>query len=57
VLQLEKMPSLQVIMTGLSKFTLVINLNLATNTIFANCSKARSGKMLLDNPLLDAEKV
>ncbi|KAG1811113.1 uncharacterized protein BJ212DRAFT_1483786 [Suillus subaureus] len=38
-------------------YSAAIDLNLATDTIFANRSKARSGKMLWDNALLDAEKV
>ncbi|KAG1848654.1 heterokaryon incompatibility protein-domain-containing protein [Suillus subluteus] len=38
-------------------YSAAIELNFATDTIFANRSKARSGKMLWDNALLDAEKV
>jgi len=34
-----------------------INLSLAADTIFANRSKVRSGKMLWEDALLDAEKV
>jgi hypothetical protein len=34
-----------------------INLSLAADTIFANCSKVRSGKMLWEDALLNAEKV
>ncbi|KAG2363718.1 hypothetical protein BDR07DRAFT_1403379, partial [Suillus spraguei] len=38
-------------------YSAVINLDLATDTIFANRSKARSGKMLWDDALIDAKKV
>ncbi|KAG2153472.1 uncharacterized protein EDB93DRAFT_1248737 [Suillus bovinus] len=38
-------------------YSTAIDLDLATGTIFANRSKARSGKMLWDDALLDAEKV
>ncbi|KAG1847709.1 hypothetical protein F4604DRAFT_1907669 [Suillus subluteus] len=38
-------------------YSAVIELDFATDTIFANRSKARSGKMLWDNALLDTEKV
>ncbi|KAG2153443.1 uncharacterized protein EDB93DRAFT_1248716 [Suillus bovinus] len=38
-------------------YSAAIDLDLATGTIFANRSKARSGKMLWDDALLDAEKV
>jgi hypothetical protein len=34
-----------------------IDLGLATDTLFVNRSKARSGNMLWDDALLDAEKV
>jgi hypothetical protein len=34
-----------------------IDLDFATDTVFANRSKARSGKMLWIDALLDAEKV
>ncbi|KAG2363719.1 hypothetical protein BDR07DRAFT_1403412 [Suillus spraguei] len=38
-------------------YSAVINLGFATDTIFANRSRARSGKMLWNHALLDAEKV
>ncbi|KAG1852354.1 heterokaryon incompatibility protein-domain-containing protein [Suillus tomentosus] len=38
-------------------YSAAIHLDLATDTIFANRSKARLGKMLWDDALLDAEKV
>jgi hypothetical protein len=38
-------------------YSAVINLDFATDTIFANRSKARSGKMLWDDALIDAKKV
>ncbi|KAG2337096.1 hypothetical protein BDR05DRAFT_970635 [Suillus weaverae] len=38
-------------------YSVAIDLDFATDTIFANRSKARSGKMLWDDALLDAEKV
>ncbi|KAG1786305.1 quinon protein alcohol dehydrogenase-like superfamily [Suillus plorans] len=38
-------------------YSAAIDLDLATDTIFANRSKARSGKLLWDDALLDAEKV
>ncbi|KAG2339145.1 hypothetical protein BDR05DRAFT_968226, partial [Suillus weaverae] len=38
-------------------YSLAIDLDLATDTIFANRSKARSGKMLWDDALLDAQTV
>jgi hypothetical protein len=38
-------------------YSAVIDLDFATSTIFVNRSKARSGKMLWDDALFDAEKV
>ncbi|KAG1800334.1 uncharacterized protein HD556DRAFT_1028494 [Suillus plorans] len=38
-------------------YTAAIDLDFATDTIFANRSKARSGEMLWDGALLDVEKV
>ncbi|KAG2339204.1 HET-domain-containing protein [Suillus weaverae] len=38
-------------------YSVAIDLDFATDTIFANHSKARSGKMLWDDALLNAEKV
>ncbi|KAG2363571.1 hypothetical protein BDR07DRAFT_1403970 [Suillus spraguei] len=38
-------------------YSAVIDLDFATDTIFANRSKARSGKMLWDDALIDVEKV
>ncbi|KAG1793297.1 uncharacterized protein HD556DRAFT_1443722 [Suillus plorans] len=38
-------------------YSAAINLNLATDTIFANRSTARSGKILWNDAFLDAEKV
>ena len=38
-------------------YSAAIDLDLATDTIFANRSKARSGKMLWDDALLDAQTV
>jgi hypothetical protein len=38
-------------------YSAAIDLDFATDTIFANRSKARSGKMLWDDALLDAQKV
>jgi hypothetical protein len=38
-------------------YSAAINLDLATDIIFANRSMARSRKMLWDGALLDAEKV
>jgi hypothetical protein len=38
-------------------YSVVIDFDLATETIFANHSKVRSGKMLWDDALFDAEKV
>jgi tetratricopeptide (TPR) repeat protein len=38
-------------------YSAAIDLGFATDTIFVNRSKARSGKMLWDDALLDAEKV
>ncbi|KAG2335876.1 hypothetical protein BDR05DRAFT_971340 [Suillus weaverae] len=38
-------------------YSAAINLDLATDAIFANRSKARSGKMLWDDALLDAQMV
>ncbi|KAG0701142.1 hypothetical protein DFH29DRAFT_1080227 [Suillus ampliporus] len=38
-------------------YSVAIDLNSATDTIFANCSKARSGKLLWEDALLDAQKV
>jgi hypothetical protein len=38
-------------------YSAAIDFDLATDTIFANRSKARSGKLLWEDALLDAEKV
>jgi hypothetical protein len=38
-------------------YSAAIDLDFATDTVFANRSKARSGKMLWNDALLDAEKV
>jgi hypothetical protein len=38
-------------------YSTAIHLDLATDAIFANRSKASAGKMLWDDALLDAEKV
>ncbi|KAG1854595.1 hypothetical protein F4604DRAFT_1932654 [Suillus subluteus] len=38
-------------------YSAAIDLDFATETVFANRSKAKSGKMLWDDALLDAEKV
>jgi hypothetical protein len=38
-------------------YSAAIDFDLATYDIFANRSKARSGKMFWDDALLDAEKV
>jgi hypothetical protein len=38
-------------------YSTAIDLDVATDTIFANRSRARSGKMPWDDALLDAEKV
>jgi hypothetical protein len=38
-------------------YSAAIDHDLATDTIYANRSNARSGKMLWDDALLDAEKV
>jgi len=38
-------------------YSAAIELDLATDVVFANRSKARSGIMLWDDALLDAEKV
>ncbi|KAG0693950.1 hypothetical protein DFH29DRAFT_367861 [Suillus ampliporus] len=42
---------------AISSYSVAINLNSASKTIFAQCSKARSGKLLWEEALLDAEKV
>ncbi|KAG2365623.1 hypothetical protein BDR07DRAFT_624150 [Suillus spraguei] len=42
--------------TAVELYSATIDLDLATHTIFANRSKARCGKMLWDDALLDAEK-
>ncbi|KAG2361109.1 hypothetical protein BDR07DRAFT_88521 [Suillus spraguei] len=49
--------SLWVIMTAVELYFAAIDLDLATDSIFANRSKAKSRKMLWDDALLDAEKV
>jgi hypothetical protein len=38
-------------------YSVAIDLDLATDAVFANRSKAKSGKMLWDDALLDAQTV
>ncbi|KAG0708171.1 hypothetical protein DFH29DRAFT_1065883 [Suillus ampliporus] len=42
---------------AISSYTVAIDLNSASETVFANRSKAKSGKLLWEDALLDAQKV